>query len=131
MDALIPIREVAEHFDLRLSTLHYWERRGLIQPLRRAGRRVFDTEQFYRTALVVVWRTTGMMSLDEIATVMAGRSDQWRDTVLGRVSTIEAQLARLDTARAYLNHLLTCRHEKNFEKCPEFRRGFPLPQGRA
>jgi DNA-binding transcriptional MerR regulator len=131
MDALIPIREVADHFDLPLSTLHYWERRGLIQPLRRAGQRVFDTEQFYRTALVVLWRTTGMMSLDEIATVMAGHTGQWRDTVLGRVSTIEAQMEKLDTARTYLNHLLTCRHEKNFEKCPEFRDGFPLPQVRA
>jgi len=43
------------------------------------------------------------MSLDEIATVMAGHTGQWRDTVLGRVGTIEAQMAKLDTARTYLS----------------------------
>ncbi|MEU6034291.1 MerR family DNA-binding transcriptional regulator [Actinomadura sp. NPDC047616] len=39
MDDLIPIRDVADRFALPISTLHYWERRGLLAPRRRAGRR--------------------------------------------------------------------------------------------
>ncbi|WP_279579779.1 MerR family transcriptional regulator [Fodinicola feengrottensis] len=69
------------------------------------------------------------MSIDDIATVLAGRTQthDWRDTVVGRVRTIEDQIAKLDSARTYLNHLLTCRHENEFENCPKFRAGFPRP----
>lgn len=38
-DGLTPIRDVADHFGLPLSTLHYWERRELVAPTRRAGQR--------------------------------------------------------------------------------------------
>ncbi|WP_331772695.1 MerR family transcriptional regulator (plasmid) [Embleya sp. NBC_00888] len=100
-ETLVPVGDVADRFALAVSTLHYWERRGLITPHRRAGRRYYDAEHLYRIALIRIWRDTGLMSLDEIAAVFAGRTatHNWRDTVESRISAIEAQMEQLDTAR--------------------------------
>ncbi|MFD9885577.1 MerR family transcriptional regulator [Streptomyces alboflavus] len=128
MDDLTPIRDVADRFGLPLSTLHYWERRGLVTPHRRAGRRYFDTEQVYRVALIQLWRETGHMSVDEIGTLLR-RDDpaaDWRGTVHARVAALQAHIDRLAAARTYLGHLLTCAHGHDLERCPDFRATVPL-----
>ncbi|WP_158890623.1 MerR family transcriptional regulator [Amycolatopsis anabasis] len=129
MDALVSIGEVADRFELAISTLHYWERRGLIVPHRRSGRRYFDQDQLYRIALIKLWQGTGLMSLDEIATVLAGRTEthDWRDTVTGRIAALEEQMAQLQSAHAYLRHLLQCPRENAFEQCPGFRANVAMP----
>ncbi|GHC75196.1 MerR family transcriptional regulator [Streptomyces flavofungini] len=131
MDELTPIREVADRFGLPLSTLHYWERRGLVAPHRRSGRRYFDAEQVYRVALVKLWRETGLMSIDEIDTLLRrdAPAPDWQDTVHARITALQAHIARLDAARSYLGHLLTCAHGHDLERCPDFRATVPL--GRA
>lgn len=123
MNGQCSIGEVAERFGVAISTLHYWERRGLITPRRRSGWRYFDTDQLYRIALIKLWQGTGLMTLDEIATVLAGRTDNhdWRDTVTGRLTAIEEQMSRLNSAYEYLHHLMQCPRENGLEKCPEFR----------
>lgn len=131
MDDLTPIRDVADRFGLPLSTLHYWERRGLVVPHRRSGRRYFDTEQVYRVALVKLWRETGHMSIDEIDTLLR-RDDpaaDWQRTVHARAAALQAHIARLEAARTYLGHLLSCTHGHDLERCPDFRATVPL--GRA
>ncbi|MEU7134856.1 MerR family transcriptional regulator [Streptomyces sp. NPDC046261] len=129
MNDLASIRHVADHFGLPLSTLHYWERRGLITPHRRLGHRHYDADQIYRIALIRLWRATGQMSLDEIAAVLSEGADAsgWRETVTARIAAIEAQLARLDTARGYLRGLLECRREDALERCEGFRAQVTLP----
>ena len=114
---LIPIRTMADRFGLPISTLHYWERRGLVTPDRRYGRRYYDTDQLHRIALIQLWRDTGQLSLDEIATVLAGRTatHDWRDTVTARMNAIDAQVVQLTTARTYLSHLLGCPREHALE----------------
>ncbi|MEU1672273.1 MerR family transcriptional regulator [Streptomyces roseifaciens] len=147
MDDLTPIRDVADRFELPLSTLHYWERRGLVEPHRRSGRRYFDAEQVYRVALIKLWRETGLMSIEEIAgllhrdatgtgvtddTTGTGDTDDtsdcadWQETVHGRIAALDAHIARLNAARAYLGHLLTCAHGDDLEKCPDFRATVPV-----
>lgn len=131
MDALTPIRVAADHFAVPISTLHYWERRGLLTPHRGpGGHRCYDTDQLYRIALIQLWRDTGTMSIDEISAVLTGQSteDDWRVTVGTRVEAIQAQLAKLGTAMAYLNHLLTCPHGPDLERCPDFRARTPIPE---
>ncbi|WP_431047269.1 MerR family transcriptional regulator [Streptomyces sp. P1-3] len=120
---LTPIRDVADRFGLPLSTLHYWERRGLVEPHRRSGRRYFDAEQVYRVALIKLWRETGLMPIEEIVILLRrdGAGAAWQETVHGRVAALDAHIARLDAARAYLGHLLTCAHGDDLEKCPAFR----------
>ncbi|RZQ61180.1 MerR family transcriptional regulator [Amycolatopsis suaedae] len=129
MDTLVPVREVADHFGLAISTLHYWERRGLVTPYRRSGQRFYDTEQLYRVAVIKLWRQTGMLSLDRIARLLTS-GDGWRATVAAQLAEIEAERARLDAAHGYLSRLATCRYAENVEHCPEFRAGVELP-GRA
>ncbi|MEU5052357.1 MerR family transcriptional regulator [Streptomyces sp. NPDC021096] len=123
------IRRVADHFDLPVSTLHYWERRGLITPHRRFGHRYYDADQIYRIALIRLWRTTGQMSLNEIAAVLSEHADtaDWRDTVTVRIAAIEAQMTQLDTARSYLRGLLTCPRDDALEHCEGFRDRVALP----
>ncbi|MFE5867034.1 MerR family transcriptional regulator [Streptomyces roseifaciens] len=128
---LTPIRDVADRFALPLSTLHYWERRGLVEPHRRSGRRYFDAEQVYRVALIKLWRETGLMSIEEIAGLLhrdaADTSGaDWQETVHGRIAALDAHIARLNAARAYLGHLLTCAHGDDLEKCPDFRATVPV-----
>ncbi|TDD96820.1 MerR family transcriptional regulator [Actinomadura rubrisoli] len=129
MDELTPIRKVADWFALPISTLHYWERRGLLEPHRRSGRRYFDSEQVYRVALIKLWRETGLMSIEEIDALLrrGGPDTAWRETVHGRIAALEARIARLDAARAYLGHLLSCPHGDDLEKCPEFREAVSVP----
>ncbi|WP_459961517.1 MerR family transcriptional regulator [Nocardia sp. IFM 10818] len=123
------IRDVTIRFDLPVSTLHYWERRGLITPHRRSGWRYYDRDQLYRIALIRLWRDTGQLSLDEIATVLAGRTatHDWRDTVAARIEAVDSQLRKLKTTRAYLTHLLECQRDNALEQCPEFRSTVELP----
>lgn len=121
---LLPIGTVAKRFDLAVSTLHYWERRGVIRPTeRRRGRRYYDPDEVYRISLIVLWQQTGLMSLDEIAAVLAGRmgSADWRATVTGRLSEIETQIQKLAEARDYLGHMLTCPRDNPARDCPKLR----------
>lgn len=129
MDDLASIRRVADHFDLPVSTLHYWERRGLITPHRRFGHRCYDADQLYRIALIRLWRATGQMSLNEIAAVLSERADtpDWRDTVAARIAAIEAQMTQLETARGYLRGLLECPRDGALDHCEGFRARVALP----
>lgn len=129
MDDLAPIRRVADRFDLPVSTLHYWERRGLIAPHRRFGQRYYSTDQIYRIALIRLWRSTGQMSLNEIAAVLSEHADStdWRDTVTDRIAAIEAQMTQLAAARSYLRGLLSCPHDDALEHCEGFRAQVALP----
>ncbi|MDA3626229.1 MerR family transcriptional regulator [Saccharopolyspora oryzae] len=126
MTAATPIRAVADHFELAVSTLHYWERRGLITPHRRGGQRWYDTDQLYRIALIKEWRTSGLFSLEQIALMLSGVPD-WREEVVARIGEIEQQQAELAGARSYLVRLLGCRSPEDPERCPGFRAETEIP----
>ncbi|MFI9505654.1 MerR family transcriptional regulator [Nocardia sp. NPDC052566] len=128
MQQLTPIATVVRHFGIPLSTLHYWERRNLLTAHRRGGRRCYDADQLYRIALIKQWQTTGMMSLDEIATLLtATRSESWHATVTAHITDIGNRVTELETARRYLDYLLTCTHTQ-LEQCPNYRATVTLPK---
>lgn len=120
---LASIRQVADHFAVPLSTLHYWERRGLLTPARRGGQRYYDRDQLYRIALIRLWRSTGHLSIDEIATILGDSTTlpDWRDIVTARITAIETTLTDLATARNYLRLLLACPHNHTLDHCEGFR----------
>ncbi|MFE0021058.1 MerR family transcriptional regulator [Amycolatopsis sp. NPDC059021] len=126
----VPISAVTRHFGLPASTLHYWERRGLISSHRRSGWRYYDREQLYRVAQIRLWRDIGQLSLDDIAAVQAGDAadGDWRETVAARIDVIEEQMDRLIAARTYLRHLLLCTQESELHECPHFRASVVLPE---
>ncbi|MBN6038972.1 MerR family transcriptional regulator [Amycolatopsis sp. 195334CR] len=119
MPAPLPIRETARRFGLAISTLHYWERRGLISPARRSGQRYYDTRQLHRIALVKLWRETGLISLRKITELLAA-GPGWQRVVRAQLAELEHERAKLDAARDYLRGLLDCPHEDGLEDCPAF-----------
>uniref|UniRef100_UPI0024552E96 helix-turn-helix domain-containing protein n=1 Tax=Nocardia brasiliensis TaxID=37326 RepID=UPI0024552E96 len=70
MPELTDISTVVDHFALPLSTLHYWERRGLLAPHRRGGPREYDDDQHYRIALIKQWGSTGLGIHGDIGELM-------------------------------------------------------------
>jgi DNA-binding transcriptional MerR regulator len=125
-----PIREVAEHFGIPMSTLHYWERRGLVWPQRRGAQRVYDAEQLYRIALIQTWRQKGRMSIEEIGELLRP-NDGWRAVVRAQVSDIERQIEDLHAARDYLEFLLTCQQGSELARCSFFRASVEIPVAAA
>lgn len=123
------ITDVARHFDLPLSTLRFWERRGLVSSHRESTRRCYDEGQLYRIALIRHWRDTGMLSIQQIGDLVATHPDTatWRRAVDHAVEGISRQVERLEAARAYLVHLRDCPHDGEPAACPEFRAMVSLP----
>ncbi|WP_225992822.1 MerR family transcriptional regulator [Actinomadura rudentiformis] len=120
-DDLISIGEAAAKFGMTVSALRYWDECGLAAPAeRRGGRRWYGPAELHRIALIRIMQETGLMSLDEIKDVLAAAPD-WRGTVAGRIEAIGAQIERLTTGRAYLEHLLTCPRDDPAGGCPHLR----------
>lgn len=118
------IGEAGKRFGLAVSTLRYWEERGLIQPSsRRSGRRWYGPDQLHRIGLIQMWQGTGLMSLEEIAALFAGTAQDhnWRATVLDRIHAIDDQMRRLAAGKAHLEHLLTCPQDDPAAGCPYLR----------
>ena len=126
MNSLTSIRQVADHFGIAISTLHYWERCGLIKPARRGSWRYYDETQVYRIALIHLWRQSGMMSIEQIAELLEV-SPRWEKVIEERVDAIDEQMERLARTREYLVHLSSCPHGPELEKCPEFRSRTEIP----
>ncbi|GAA2110531.1 hypothetical protein GCM10009802_07750 [Streptomyces synnematoformans] len=111
--------EVAARFGVAVSTLHWWEKQGLLAPARRAGRRVYGDADLRRIALIQLMQGTAMMSLPEIAVLLASSTADrdWRTAVGDRLATCDEQLARLTSARAHLAHMLTCPSDHPVDEC--------------
>ncbi|WP_232664475.1 MerR family transcriptional regulator [Pseudonocardia sp. TRM90224] len=132
---LTPVGAVAQRFKLAVSTLHYWERRGLIRPAARTGgRRWYDADGVHRVAAIATLRSAGMLSLDDIAHVLDRPADDpgWRGAVEARVDAFRTQVKELESAQGYLEHLLTCPSHDPAHRCPylqqEFERRYPTTE---
>jgi MerR family transcriptional regulator, copper efflux regulator len=115
------IGEVARRFGLRDSALRYYERHHLLTPPRdRTGQRHYRESDLRDLAFVLMCRDGGLQ-LHEIATMM-GRGDSaqrpWQEMVAGRIELIEAEIARLQHARDYLQNALRCTADHPAVKCP-------------
>lgn len=106
-DDLVSIGDAARLLGVAVSTLRYWEERGLVTPARRAGRRSYGPAELHRLALIQLWQETGLLSLDEVNAVFDGE-DRWRDVVEERLWAIAEQQAKLAAATTHLEHLLAC-----------------------
>lgn len=122
-DDFIGIGAAARRFGLAESALRYWEKRGLLHPAqRRSSWRLYGPEQLHRIGLIKMWRESGLMSLDEIETILTAVDHGWREAVLDRLGSIERQQDRLARAKSHLEHLLTCPDENPAEDCPYLRK---------
>ncbi|MGI5184925.1 helix-turn-helix domain-containing protein [Dactylosporangium sp. CA-152071] len=119
----LDIAEVARRSGLAASTLRYYEEKGLIASVGRAGlRRQFDPGVLQRLALIALGRTAGF-SLDEIALMFApdGSPRIDRAVLAAKADELDATIGRLTVLRDSLRHAAACPAPTHME-CPTFRR---------
>lgn len=128
--------EAAVLFGLAPSTLRWWEKQGLIKPERgAAARRVYGREELRRIALVHICRNMGLMPLDAITAVLNVETGpaHWQETISRHIQELDDQIHKIAAARAYLTHMLGCRHDDP-TRCPhldeEIRRHTPWQPAR-
>lgn len=122
MDA-IDIGEVAQRSGLPVSTLRYYEDRGLITSVGRVGlRRQFDPRVLERLALVSLGRTAGF-SLAEIAGMLGpdGEPRIDRAALASKADELDETIDRLIAMRDGLRHAVACT-APSYMECRSFRR---------
>ena len=89
---LLDIGQVIESSGVPASTLHVWERAGLITPVDRVGmRRQFDPDVLTRISLIVVSKRAGF-SLGEIGELFTpGAFDDGKDLLAAKLDEKIAQ----------------------------------------
>jgi DNA-binding transcriptional MerR regulator len=119
VDDMLTIGELARRADVPTSTVRYYERRDLLAPdARRSGQRRYRETSLRRLAFIGLLQDAGL-SLDDVAGVLAARSvDEWKQIGKRRLVALDAELAALQHARAYLAGALRCRHAHPLTECP-------------
>ncbi len=117
---LIDIGEVVERSGIPTTTLHVWEREGLLAPAGRAGlRRQYAPEVFDRIALIVVSQRAGF-TLAEIRDLLAPDAfDEGKGQLEAKLDELRERRRELDAAITGLEHALECTHPVPTE-CPRF-----------
>ena len=119
----LDIGEVAKRSGIPVSTLRFYEEKGLIASEGRRGlRRLFDAGVVERLALISVGRAAGF-SLGEIARMFApdGRPRIDRQMLAAKADELDKTIRELTAMRDGLRHAVACRAPSHME-CPTFRR---------
>lgn len=117
------IGEVARRAGVPVSTLRFYEQKGLIASTGRRGlRRLFDAGVLERLALIALARTAGF-SLDEIGGMFApdGHPCLDRRILADKADELDRTIQQLSAMRDGLRHAAACSAPTHME-CPTFRR---------
>lgn len=119
---IVDIGEVAKRSGLSVSTLRFYEEKGLIASIGRNGlRRLFDASVLDRLALITLGRDGGF-SLDEIAAMFTPNSVRIdREQLLAKADQLDQTIKRLTAMRDGLRHAAECTAPSHLE-CPTFQR---------
>jgi DNA-binding transcriptional MerR regulator len=118
---VLDIGEVSGRTGVPVSTLRYYEERGLIASVGRRGlRRQFGVEVVDRLALVALGRAAGF-TLSEIASMFSadGRPLIDRKTLMAKADQLENTIRRMSAMRDGLRHTAACKAPSHLE-CPSF-----------
>jgi DNA-binding transcriptional MerR regulator len=120
--SILDISEVAKRSGLPVSTLRFYEEKGLIEPIGRIGlRRTFDRAVLERLALITLGRNAGF-SLEEIATLFTlNISTIDRTQLSAKADQLDQTIQRLTAIRDGLRHAAECTAPSYLE-CPTFKR---------
>lgn len=116
------IGEVVARSGLPTSTLHHYEKEGLITPTGRSGlRRQYGSDVLERLAIISMARDSGF-SLREIRTLLApdGRPRLDRTALTAKAEDLDAQITALIAIRDDLRHAAHCPATSHLD-CPSFR----------
>lgn len=118
----LDIGEVVKRSGLPVSTLRFYEEKGLIASIGRNGlRRSFDASVVERLALITLGRNAGF-TLEEISTIFtpdAVKID--RELLLWKANQLDRTIKQLIALRDGLRHAAECPAPSHFE-CPKFQR---------
>ena len=118
----IDIGTVARTSGLATSTLHVWERHGVLQPSHRTGgRRQYDLAVFDRIATILLLQRSGF-SLSEIQQLLAPQAfDDGKAALEQKLASLLDQRRLLDEAINGLTHAIACPAPSPLD-CEGFRR---------
>lgn len=124
-DELLDIGDVIAASGIPASTLHVWERAGLITPAGRSGlRRQFHPDVLTRISLIVVSKRAGF-SLGETATILApGAFDNGKHLLESKLDELRRRRVELDASIAGIEHAIACPAPSPVE-CEHFRATLP------
>lgn len=117
----LDIGEVVARTGVPITTLHVWEREGLIAPVGRSGlRRQYDAGVVDRIAMIVVGQRSGF-SLAEIGRLLApdAFASSGKQALADKLDELRTRRRQLDVTIAGLEHALACPHEIPTD-CPTF-----------
>lgn len=117
------ITAVAKRSGVPASTLRYYEEKGLIRSIGRAGlRRVFDERVLQTLALIALGRAAGF-SLEEMAGMFAadGKPRIDKRLLAAKAAELDQTIRKLSAVHEGLLHAADCRAPSHLE-CPTFQR---------
>ncbi len=122
MTDTLDIGEVIERSGVPASTLHVWERAGVIHPVGRDGlRRQYAPGVLEKIAVIVVCQRSGF-TLAEIGQMMRPDAfDDGKQLLADKLVELERQQALLAAAIDGLRHAMACEAPSPME-CNSFRR---------
>ena len=117
-DTLLTIGKVARRAGVATSTVRFYERRGLLTAnARRSGQRRYRVETLRRLVFIGMLQDAGL-SLDDIAGVLdAAHVADWKAIGRRRLTVLDAEIARLQRARKYLEAALLCHYDRPATEC--------------
>ncbi|WP_181702126.1 redox-sensitive transcriptional activator SoxR [Chthonobacter albigriseus] len=111
----LTVGEVAERSGIAVSTLHFYEAKGLIRSHRTAGnQRRYHREILRRVAIIKVAQRTGIPLAeikDALSSLPDGRTpdaDDWQRLSAVWKSDLDDRIARLTKLRDHLNDCIGC-----------------------
>jgi DNA-binding transcriptional MerR regulator len=118
----LDIGQVARRAGVPVSTLRFYEEKGLIASSGRRGlRRVFEAGVLERLALISLGRTAGF-ALDEVAPMLGPDGPRIdRQRLLIKADELDRAIRQLTAVRDGLRHAAACRAPSHME-CPTFQR---------
>ncbi len=129
------IGELAQDTATPISTIRFYERKGLLPPPpRESGKRRYPPEAADRVRLIRMWQNAGF-SLGEISGLLTERENvaAWKELVHAKIAELTVLETEIELSRQQLEHALLCR-APDWTTCPTMRataRGEAGPSRRA
>ncbi len=120
---ILDIGDVSKQSGLAVSTLRFYEEKGLIQSCGRRGmRRLFEASVLLRLALISLGKNAGFSldEMDEIFTFQDGVQID-RDRLINKAEELDLKIRQLKAVSEGLRHAADCSAPSHLE-CPTFQR---------
>jgi len=117
-DATLTIGDVARRAGVTTSTVRFYERRGLLTADdRRSGQRRYRVRTLRRLVFIGMLQDAGLSLVDIAGVLDAADVTEWKAIARRRLTNLDAEIVRLQEARAYLAGALLCRYDHPATDC--------------